>query len=86
MTVLFFVCFAVCFVCSVFLYCFVYVSTYVYKFLFSLCIVYGPMPLSENPIAVNRYHIILQKSLLDAWIVDKCPLSTTKYHENTLSH
>jgi hypothetical protein len=59
MIVLLFIYFAFYFVCSVFLYCFVYCfSLCTYLFLFCLCIVYRPLPPVENPIAVNKYHII----------------------------
>jgi hypothetical protein len=58
MIILFFVCSAVNFVCSAFLYCFVYCFSLCTRlFLFDVCTLYGPLPLGENPTAVNKYHI-----------------------------
>jgi hypothetical protein len=57
--VLFFVYFAVYLVCSVSLYCFVYCfSLCIQLFLFYLCTVYRPLPPGENPIPINKYHIL----------------------------
>jgi hypothetical protein len=62
-----FVCLAFYFVYSVFLCCFVYLSPYVFSFVFIfICVqVYGPLSPSDNPIAVNKYHIISYAWLLN---------------------
>jgi hypothetical protein len=45
-----------CFLSGVWCVCVLFLLMYIVAF-FYLCIVYGPVPWGENPIAVNKYHV-----------------------------
>jgi hypothetical protein len=50
---------------SVYLYCFVYCFSFLYSFLFPISVqVYRPLPKGGNPLAVNKYHTIIEYNFL----------------------